>query len=170
MKLHRPELLGNRQEARGFSYYVDVLDAGSTDKADTLIAETDCWVQYEFTARDLNGNVCMTRNAVQAKQQGTFTRYTYYSPYFRYSGSDYTTLLEGSYYALREPLTLSEEYIAEHPDRGLKNGMQARRGTGADALSAFVAGLFVVVAPAATRVTAGSTNSTPTVPRFFTSR
>ena len=40
MKLHRPELLGNRQEARGFSYYVDVLDAGSTDKADTLIAET----------------------------------------------------------------------------------------------------------------------------------
>ena len=129
MKLHRPELLGNRQEARGFSYYVDVLDAGSTDKADTLIAETDCWVQYEFTARDLNGNVCMTRNAVQAKQQGTFTRYTYYSPYFRYSGSDYTTLLEGSYYALREPLTLSEEYIAEHPDRGLKNGMQARRGT-----------------------------------------
>ena len=69
MKLHRPELLGNRQEARGFSYYVDVLDAGSTDKADTLIAETDCWVQYEFTARDLNGNVCMTRNAVQAKQQ-----------------------------------------------------------------------------------------------------
>lgn len=64
MKLHRPELLGNRQEARGFSYYVDVLDAGSTDKADTLIAETDCWVQYEFTARDLNGNVCMTRNAV----------------------------------------------------------------------------------------------------------
>ena len=129
MKLHRPELLGNRQEARGFSYYVDVLDAGSTDKADTLIAETDCWVQYEFTARDLNGNVCMTRNAVQAKQQGTFTRYPYYSPYFRYSGSDYTTLLEGSYYALREPLTLSEEYIAEHPDRGLKNGMQARRGT-----------------------------------------
>ena len=82
MKLHRPELLGNRQEARGFSYYVDVLDAGSTDKADTLIAETDCWVQYEFTARDLNGNVCMTRNAVQAKQQGTFTRYTYYSPLF----------------------------------------------------------------------------------------
>mgnify|MGYP001017001270 CR=1 FL=1 len=66
MKLHRPELLGNRQEARGFSYYVDVLDAGSTDKADTLIAETDCWVQYEFTARDLNGNVCLTRNAVQA--------------------------------------------------------------------------------------------------------
>lgn len=127
MKLHRPELLGNRQEARGFSYYVDVLDAGSTDKADTLIAETDCWVQYEFTARDLNGNVCMTRNAVQAKQQGTFTRYTYYSPYFRYSGSDYTTLLEGSYYALREPLTLSEEYIAEHPDRGLKNGMQIGR-------------------------------------------
>ena len=102
MKLHRPELLGNRQEARGFSYYVDVLDAGSTDKADTLIAETDCWVQYEFTARDLNGNVCMTRNAVQAKQQGTFTRYTYYSPYFRYSGSDYTTLLEGSYYADRK--------------------------------------------------------------------
>ena len=86
-------------------------------------------MQYEFTARDLNGNVCMTRNAVQAKQQGTFTRYTYYSPYFRYSGSDYTTLLEGSYYALREPLTLSEEYIAEHPDRGLKSGMQARRGT-----------------------------------------
>lgn len=129
MKLHRPELLGNRQEARGFSYYVDVLEAGSTDKADTLIAETDCWVQYEFTARDLNGNVCMTRNAVEAKQQGTFTRYTYYTPYFRYSGSDYTTLLEGSYYALREPLTLSAEYIAAHPDRGLKNGMQARRGT-----------------------------------------
>ena len=129
MKLHRPELLGNKQEARGFSYYVDVLAAGSTDKADTLIAETDCWVQYEFTARDLNGNVCLTRNAVQAKQQGTFTRYTYYAPYLRYSGSDYTTLLEGSYYALREPLTLSEEYIAEHPDRGLKNGLQARRGT-----------------------------------------
>ena len=129
MKLHRPELLGNKQEARGFSYYVDVLAAGSTDKADTLIAETDCWVQYEFTARDLKGNVCLTRNAVQAKQQGTFTRYTYYAPYLRYSGSDYTTLLEGSYYALREPLTLSEEYIAEHPDRGLKNGLQARRGT-----------------------------------------
>ena len=144
MKLHRPELLGNRQEARGFSYYVDVLDAGSTDKADTLIAETDCWVQYEFTARDLNGNVCMTRNAVQAKQQGTFTRYTYYSPYFRYSGSDYTTLLEGSYYALREPLTLSEEYIAEHPDRGLKKRDAGAARYGADALSAFVAGLFVV--------------------------
>ena len=129
MKEHRPDLLGNRQEARGFSYYVDVLEAGSTDKADTLIAETDCWVRYEFTARDLNGNVCVTRSAVEAKQQGTFTRYTYYAPYFRYSGSDYTTLLEGSYYALREPLTLSEEYIAAHPGRGLKNGMQARLGT-----------------------------------------
>ena len=57
MKLHRPGLLENKQEGRGFSYYVDVLDAGSTDKADTLICETDCWVEYEFTARDLNGNV-----------------------------------------------------------------------------------------------------------------
>ena len=129
MKLHHPELLGNKQEARGYAYYVDVLEAGSTDKADTLIAATDCWVQYEFTARDLSGNVCLTRSAVQAKQQGTFTRYTYYVPYFRYSGSDYTTMLEGSYYALREPLNLSQEYIDLHPDRNLENGMQARVGT-----------------------------------------
>ena len=129
MKLHRPGLLENKQEGRGFSYYVDVLDAGSTDKADTLICETDCWVEYEFTARDLNGNVCLTRDAVQAKQQGTFTRYTHYVPYYRYSGSDYTTLLEGSYYALREPLHLGARYLDSLADRGLEDGMQARVGT-----------------------------------------
>lgn len=170
MKLHRPELLGNRQEARGFSYYVDVLDAGSTDKADTLIAETDCWVQYEFTARDLNGNVCMTRNAVQAKPAGDLHPLHLLFALFPLQRI-------GLYDAARRQLLCAAR--AADAQRGVYRRASGSRVEkrdagaaryGADALSAFVAGLFVVGRQQRRRVTAGSTNSTPTVPRFFTSR
>lgn len=121
MRQNRPELLENYQEDGG--YYVDVLEVG--DLADTALRETEAWVRYDITGRDLRGNVCITRDSVYALQQGTFTRYTHYVPYFQFSDelAD-DAFREGVHLSMRSVLKLGEAYAAE---RGLPREVELRK-------------------------------------------
>ncbi len=122
MKLHRPELVENFQ-ADG-AYYVDVLSLGDTGSEP--IRDTIYWVSFEFTGRTIAGEVCLTRDSLFALQQGTFTPYTHYVPFFRYCGEVNQSIVEGSYLAMRNPLTLGEEYARE---RGYPTTVEMRLGT-----------------------------------------
>lgn len=106
MKLNRPGLLENYQQEGG--YYVDVKKAGEENAAP--INDTICWVRFDFSGRDLKGNIALTRREQEAKQMGTFTKYTHYAPYFRYCGEESLSLLEGTHLAMRNTLTLGERY------------------------------------------------------------
>ena len=109
MTQNRPDLLGNLQSEGG--YYVDVIEAGETLSDNVLpIRDTACWVRFDFSGRDLSGNIILTRRAAEAKLVNTFTKYTHYVPYYRYCGVANTSLLEGSYLAMRNVLNLDEEY------------------------------------------------------------
>ena len=79
MHQHRPELVKNYQSDGG--YYVDVLEAGDMNAAP--ISDSVCWVSFDFSGRDLSGNIILTRNAAEAHQVGPFTKYTHYAPYYR---------------------------------------------------------------------------------------
>ena len=81
---YHPELKDNYQEEGG--YYVDVLDYGVQDSV--AVTGQDVWVWYDFTNRDLRGNVCETRDWKMAYQLGTYTDHTHYNPVFRFSGKD----------------------------------------------------------------------------------
>ncbi len=126
---HRPDLEGNYQEQGG--YYVDVLDAG--DPQYGPVNDTVCWVRFDYSGRDLSGNIVMTRNAAEAVLEGTFTRYTHYVPFYRYCGEENSSLLEGTWLAMRNKLTLSEAYYAKYkddPDRRLSSReLVLRRGS-----------------------------------------
>ncbi len=67
-------LLDNRQPG---GYYVYVVEEGNGTTA-TNDMEDDFWVKYNITNRDLEGNICLTRNEEQATLQGTFSYYTHY--------------------------------------------------------------------------------------------
>ncbi len=126
---HRPDLEGNLQEPGG--YYVDVLDAG--DPHYGAINDTVCWVRFDYSGRDLGGNIVMTRDAAEAALEGTFTRYTRYVPLYRYCGEQNMSLLEGTWLAMRNELTLSEEYYTKYkddPDRRITDRrLKLRRGS-----------------------------------------
>ena len=92
---YKPELLDSYQEEGG--YYVEVLDEGVADSV--AITGKDVWLWYEFTGRDLEGNICETRDWKLAKQLNTYTDYTHYVPSFRFSGKESTTMMEGTYLA-----------------------------------------------------------------------
>ena len=119
---HRPELVGNYQEEGG--YYVDVIEAGDASAAP--VNDTICWVSFDFTGRDLAGNIILTRNAANANQVGTFTRYTHYVPYYRYCGEYNLNLLEGTHLAMRNTLHLDKDYAAA---RGLAEDFLLREGS-----------------------------------------
>jgi FKBP-type peptidyl-prolyl cis-trans isomerase len=102
---HRPELKDNYQEEGG--YYVEVLDAGCADSL--AITGKDVWLWYDFTGRDLEGTICETRDWKIAKQLGTYTDYTHYVPSFRFSGKESTTMMEGTYLATFNKLTIGGE-------------------------------------------------------------
>ena len=122
IRINRPELTDNYQADGG--YYVDVLSLGDTQGP--AVADTVCWVKFEFTGRDLAGNVCLTRNEMTARQLGTFTRYTHYVPFFKYCGTTSGALLDGVHLALRNELTLGEEYALQN---GLPDTFQVHDGT-----------------------------------------
>lgn len=118
MKSHHSELLENYQEDG--AYYVEVLNEGVADSVALVdvLAETDddgntpgCWVMYNLTGRDLNGQVCITRDELTARMQGTFTKFTHYVPNKRYLGKSNSTLPEGSYLALTNTLKIGERTI-----------------------------------------------------------
>lgn len=110
MTQNRPDLLENYQEEG--EYYVDVVSLG--DLADSAILETESWVWYDITGRDLQGNISVARDSVYALQQGTFTPYTHYVPYYQFYGELASgTFKEGTYLAMRNPLKLGETYAAQ---------------------------------------------------------
>lgn len=119
---HRPELLENYQPEGG--YYVEVLDAGETDAEP--VRDTVCWVRYDFSGRDLSGNIILTRNEREAIQAGTYTKYTHYVPLYNICGLTNTSLLEGTYLAMRNTLTLGENYAQQH---GLDPEFELRKGS-----------------------------------------
>ena len=126
MQQHRPELLKNYQSDGG--YYVDVLDAGDMEAAP--ISDTVCWVSFDFSGRDLSGNIILTRRADEAHQVGSFTKYTRYVPYYRYCGERFSgSLIEGTYLAMRNTLHLDPDYVAAHPERNLPTELRLREGS-----------------------------------------
>lgn len=109
MAKYHPELVKNKQAEGG--YYVDILDAGDESRP---VNDTIYWVRFELTGRDLKGNICLTRDELTARQVGSFTQYTHYTPLYRYCGDEEANLLDGIQLALRNPLTLDADYAASH--------------------------------------------------------
>jgi hypothetical protein len=104
---YKPELLDNYQQEGG--YYVEVLDYGVADS--TAVTGKDVWLWYNFTGRDLDGNVYETRNANLAIQLGSYTEHTHYIPTFRFSGADSHTIHEGTYLATFNKLWVDGDSI-----------------------------------------------------------
>lgn len=121
MKRNHPELLGNYQE-KG-EYYVDVLEWGDvlTPKngndlgGEPIMDQDTCWIYYNYTGRDLDGNVCVTRNETIARMQNTYLDVTHYVPYGIYCGGDnYYGIVEGTYLAGRNKIKLDAKYVADN--------------------------------------------------------
>lgn len=109
MTQHHPELVENLQSFDGSSYYLDIHNAG--DLASEPLNDTVRWIRFNFTGRDLQGNIILTRNAQEAKLAGTFTKYTHYAPYYVFGGSSYYTVTEGTWLAMQKEQTLGERYF-----------------------------------------------------------
>lgn len=124
IRLNRPELAENYQQEGG--YYVDVEAPG--DASAEPVGDTARWVRFSFTGRNLGGDIVLTRDEVEAKQVGSYSRFTHYVPYYRYYSGEMlnTQLMEGTYLALRNPLVLGETYAAE---RGYPRELRVRYGT-----------------------------------------
>ena len=105
---YHPELINNYQEEGG--YYVEVLDYGCADSLP--ISGKDVWLWYNFTGRDLDGNVCETRSYELATQLGTYTNHTRYIPAFRFSGKETHTIHEGTYLATFNKLKIGDDSIS----------------------------------------------------------
>lgn len=138
MTQHRSDLVENLQ-SEGL-YYVDLLDAG--DLASDPINTEDIWVSFDFSGRDLSGNIILTRNADDAVLAGSFSKYTHYVPFYRYCGSENSGLMEGTWLAMRRTLTLGDTYFRNNKDPA---GHHLPRGDAAlrlenPALHAFVGG------------------------------
>ena len=101
---HRPALLENFQPAGDSGYYIDVIDEGAEDARP--IGETSVWVRFNATARDLQGNLVLTRNEADAKLLNTYTRQTHYVPFYRYCGEENSGLTEGVWLAMHDELSL----------------------------------------------------------------
>ncbi len=115
MAKYHPDLLANYQEDG--AYYIDLVTEGDT--TGRPISDTSCWVEYDLTGYDLNGNICVTRNDLVAWQQGTYTDYTHYVPYYRFSYDlddyedyddydDFGLLLECTQLAFTNALTVGD--------------------------------------------------------------
>ncbi|MFR8223414.1 MAG: hypothetical protein ACLU9X_01265 [Alistipes shahii] len=125
MTQNRRELLKNYQPEGG--YYVEILAAGNPDAKP--VNDTACWVKFDFSGRDLSGNIVLTRRANEARQLGTFTKYTHYVPFYRYCGTENTSLMEGTFLAMRNTLHLDPDYAAGKgvdPRVPLREGCQVR--------------------------------------------
>lgn len=104
---YHPELLDNYQEEGG--YYVEMHNYGVADSVP--ISGKDVWVWYDFTARDLDGNICETRRYENAMMLGTYTNYTRYVPAYRFSGKESTTMMEGTYLATFNKLKIGDSEV-----------------------------------------------------------
>lgn len=136
MKKNRPDLMGNYQSEGG--YYVDVLEwgdestpASGNDFGSLPIMEQDtCWVYYNLTGYDLDGNLCSTRNEVLARMQATYADRTHYAPFGNFCGkNEYYAIVEGSYLASRNEITLADDYVSEHSAICKSTKLKLRKGT-----------------------------------------
>ncbi|MEE0863897.1 MAG: hypothetical protein U0L61_02040 [Alistipes sp.] len=108
---YRPDLKDNYQTEGG--YYVDLIDEGCQDSLP--VTGKDVWLWYNFTGRDLQGNIQETRDYKRAIQLGTYTPYTHYVPAYRFSGKESTTMMEGTYLATFNKLHIDgREYEARY--------------------------------------------------------
>lgn len=124
MTQYRPDVVKNFQPVGDSGYYVEVLDEGDSEAAP--IGDDDVWVRFDFSARDLTGNIVLTRSAAEAKLLNTFTKYTRYVPYYRYCGSENSSLLEGAWLAMRNPLTIVDSQTQEERTVRLREGSKVR--------------------------------------------
>ncbi len=116
MKKNKPELVANLQE--NGEYYIEVLSWGEENLpadgdidfgSDPIMEKDSCWMFYNMTTRDLDGNVILTRNEMMARMQGSFTLNTHYVPYLNYCGEkNALALLECSYLVTRNEITLGD--------------------------------------------------------------
>ena len=90
-------------------YYIELISQG--DKQAQMLADTTCWIHYDFTGYDLAGNVCLTRDDLTAWQQGSFSKQTRYVPYYRLSGESSYAILEGTELAFTSQLTIGDEKL-----------------------------------------------------------
>lgn len=102
---YHSELLQNYQEDGG--YYVEILEEGD---GVNIVTGKDVWVWFDFTVRDLQGNICETRSADIALQLATYSNYAHYVPAVRFSGKDEHTLMEGTYLATFNPLKIGDNH------------------------------------------------------------
>lgn len=135
MKKNRPELLGNYQSDG--EYYVEVESWGDTSTpaeendfgGEPIMDQDTCWMFYNMTGFDLDGNVCINRSEMTARMQGTFSLYTHYVPYLNFCGkTNLYSILEGTYLAARNTVTLSDEYVSDNWS-GYGNEFKLRRGS-----------------------------------------
>lgn len=131
MTQNHPDLVENKQsfsDVEG-SYYIDILQAGEQNDATNVpINDTICWVRFNFSGRDLAGNIILSRDAHDAKLQGSFTKYTHYVPYYMYSGDAYYTLMEGTWLSMRRVQTLGANYMeTKGASLGLKSNQYRMR-------------------------------------------
>lgn len=101
---NKPFLAANYQQQGG--YYVEVLDEGCPDSLP--LNDTVCWVRYNFTGRQLNGSIVLTRDGQDARLAGSFTRYTHYVPFYRFCGETNSSMLEGTFLAMRNKLKVGD--------------------------------------------------------------
>ena len=135
IRLNKPELVGNYQSNGG--YYVEVLEWGDESAVPTsendiggapLMDQDTCWVYTNMTGRTINGTICLTRDGDLADMCGTFSYNTHYVPYYNYCGSTNFGLLEGTYLAMRNEITLGDAYVSDNWS-GERNTYRMRKGS-----------------------------------------
>ena len=119
---YHPEIKDNYQQEGG--YYVEVLNKGILDSLP--VTGKDVWVWYDFTARDLHGNVVETRNWELANQLNSYTNYTHYVPAFRFSGADSHSMMEGTYLATFNKLTVRDTESGQMVEMEVRYGTELR--------------------------------------------
>lgn len=136
MKKNHPDLLENHQTEG--DYYVEIVAWGEeadmgdkNDYGDKPIMEQDSvWMFYNLTGYDLDGNVCLNRNEMVARMQGTFDLSTHYIPYLNFSGEvNAIGLLESTYQLARNEITLGDKYVADNADVCRGKVFRLRRGS-----------------------------------------
>ena len=97
---------GTRAVRQSNGLWVEIADYGDTKSMATN--DTVTWVKYNFTMRDMTGNVVFTRYEDIAKWQGTYTKHTHYVPDYIFCGEYPANLLEGPHHVMRNTLTIHD--------------------------------------------------------------
>ncbi len=105
IEANHPELVNNYQETG--SFYVEWIEDG--DLTADPIKDSEIWIKVDLKERDLAGNLVMSREEADAYQQGTFSKFTHYVPYLKYSGDTGTDYMEGIQLSLRNDIKIGDQ-------------------------------------------------------------